>query len=234
MWYNANVVAGECATNELTMLRDLLSGNFDPVEFATILIALIVGITIHEFSHAFAADRLGDSLPRRQGRLTLSPLAHLDPVGTLLFLISGFGWGRPVQINPFALRAAPRVGEAIVAVAGPASNILLAAFIAIPLRLLPFFAEGLPGNADLIAASLLRGVLTYNLILAFFNLIPIFPLDGFAILKGLLPADLAFQLDQTRAWGTAILFLLVFAGGGILGSIIGPPIFFVSRVLIGN
>jgi Zn-dependent protease len=213
------------------MLRDLLSGNFDPVEMIAILIALVLGITVHEFSHALAADRLGDSLPRRQGRLTLSPLAHLDPVGTLLFLVAGFGWGRPVQIYPPALRAAPRVGEAIVSVAGPASNIILAVLVAIPLRLIILWEGALPG-AELIA-GVLYGVLYFNLILAFFNLIPVFPLDGFAILKGLLPVDLAYQFEQTRAWGVALLFLLVFAGGGILGAIVNPPIAFVMRLLIG-
>ncbi len=207
-----------------------MTGNFDPLEATAIIVALVLGITVHEFAHAFTADRLGDSLPRRQGRLTLSPAAHLDPVGTLLFLVGGFGWGRPVQINPYALRAAPRVGEALVAVAGPLSNLLLAAAIAIPIRLMPYL-DFLP--AQEISLTLLRGILFYNLILAFFNLIPIFPLDGFAILKGLLPADLAFQFERTRAWGVAILFLLVFAGGGILGAVIGPPISFTMRLLVG-
>ncbi len=213
------------------MLRDILSGNFDPVETIAILIALILGITVHEFSHALAADRLGDSLPRRQGRLTLSPLAHLDPMGTLLFLVAGFGWGRPVQIYPPALRAAPRVGEALVSVAGPLSNIILATLVAIPIRLIGLFEGALP-EAELIA-GVLYGVLYFNLVLAFFNLIPVFPLDGFAILKGLLPADLAYQFEQTRLWGVALLFLLVFAGGGILGAIVNPPIVFVMRLLIG-
>ncbi len=210
------------------MLSDILAGRIDPIEIATILLALVLGITIHEFAHAFAADRLGDSLPRRQGRLTLSPLAHLDPVGTLLFLVAGFGWGRPVEINPYALRADPRIGHAIVAVAGPLSNILLATLLAIPIRLAPL----MPDFPDA-AMMILFGVLRFNLILAFFNLIPVFPLDGFAILKGLLPADLAFQFDQTRQWGMLLLFLLVFAGGGVLGAIIGPPISFVMRLLIG-
>src|SRR5512138_2311090 len=108
-----------------------------PTELVALLIALILGITIHEFAHAAAATWLGDPLPERQGRLTLAPLAHLDVMGSLMFLVGGFGWGKPVMFNPYALRMNPRTGSALVALAGPVSNVVLSALVAIPIRLIP-------------------------------------------------------------------------------------------------
>ncbi len=221
------------------MLTDLLSGQISLPSLVALVVALLVGITVHEFAHALAATWLGDPTPRYQGRLTLSPLAHLDPMGALMFVIAGFGWGKPVQYNPYWLRAAPRRGPAIVAAAGPASNFLLAACVAIPVRLLLlalgvsplalFFSDSLEG----LVYQLLFSFVFYNLTLGFFNLIPIFPLDGFTILRGLVPPEIGRMLDGMQPYGMFILLALVFLGGSVLNQIIYRPISLLLRLLIG-
>lgn len=211
----------------------------DPQRVAALIVALIMGITVHEFSHALAATWLGDSLPRYQGRLSLSPAAHLDVMGSLMFIVAGFGWGKPVQYNPYALRASPRIGPAIVSAAGPVSNVILAVIIAIPARLIVLSVSNsasafAPDPGVLInVLYFLRWIVFYNLILSFFNLIPIFPLDGFAILLGLLPPGLADQFEQTRQLGMFVLLALVFLGGSILGTIVYLPVNTLTRLLIG-
>lgn len=215
------------------------TGQIDLSGVVGLLIALVFGITVHEFSHALAATWLGDSLPQRQGRLTLQPAAHLDVVGSLMFLVGGFGWGKPVQYNPYALRASPRTGPAIVAAAGPLANFILAAVIAVFVRLMPLLL-GTQLGALAAAASpagtlfnLLINIAFYNLILSFFNLIPVFPLDGFTILLGLLPAELAERFEVTRQYGFFILILLLVAGGSIMGPLLYTPVETILRLLIG-
>ncbi|MBI5650476.1 MAG: site-2 protease family protein [Chloroflexi bacterium] len=222
------------------VLSQLLSGQFEPTEVLGMLIALILGITVHEFAHAAAATWLGDSLPRQDGRLTLAPHAHLDVMGSLMFLVAGFGWGRAVRYNPYALRAGLRTGPALVALAGPVSNILLAIIFAIPARLLALYAmtnRGVftPGavNPLSVAYELLTWIVLYNLILALYNLIPIFPLDGFSVLLGVLPPQMAEWYERTRQYGMFILLLLVFAGGSVLGVILYRPVGILWRLLIG-
>lgn len=221
----------------MSPLSQLLSGSMDIANLVALIVSLVVCITIHEFAHAAAATWLGDPLPGRQGRLTLSPIAHLDPLGSLLFLVGGFGWGRPVMYNPYALRAGPRSGPALVALAGPASNILLAIALAVVVRAIDL-GMGMAqfgANAGLvpIVMQLLEMIVLYNLFLAFFNLIPIAPLDGFTVLLGLLPPQLAYQYEQTRTWGILILFALLFVGGGVLGLVLYRPVFGLFRLLIG-
>lgn len=198
------------------------------------IIALILGITVHEFSHALAATWLGDPLPQRQGRLTLSPLAHLDPVGTLMLLVAPMGWGKPVQYNPYALRANLRYGPLLVSVAGPLSNFILAVAFAIPTRLAHIPLAQSESYAAYVLSVILTQIVYLNLMLGFFNLIPIFPLDGFAILRGLLPPELAEQFEQTRQWGPFILLLLVFAGGSVLGLILYRPVGLLMQLLTGT
>lgn len=221
------------------MLYQILSGQMSPTEIVALLIALVIGISVHEFSHAAAATWLGDTLPGRQGRLTLAPAAHLDVMGSLMFLVGGFGWGKPVQFNPYALRMNPRTGSAIVALAGPVSNLVLAALVSIPVRLLVFVVGTrgvfLSNGPERILFELLLGVITYNLVLAIFNLIPIFPLDGFSILLGVLPAEMAYQFEQTRQWGIFLLFGLLFLSGyvPIIGSILYEPVGVLTRLFTG-
>ncbi|MDE3090485.1 MAG: site-2 protease family protein [Chloroflexota bacterium] len=212
----------------------------DPQRAAALIVALVLGITVHEFSHAAAATWLGDSLPRQQGRLTLAPLAHLDVMGSLMFIVGGFGWGKPVQYNPYALRAGPRSGPAIVSAAGPISNVIFAVLIAIPTRLLIIWSSGgsrffasQPAPAVLTVLDFLQFIIFYNLILSFFNLIPIFPLDGFTILQGLLPPQMAEQFEQTRQWGIFLLLALLFVGSSVLGNVIYGPAWSFTQLLTG-
>ena len=142
----------------------------DPLLLLIWLGALLSAITVHEFAHAFAADKLGDPTPRLQGRLTLNPLAHLDPVGTLMLILFRFGWGMPVQFDPYNL-VDPKRDGAIISVAGPAANLILAGILSVIARL-----------SSLYFLSILTPFIMLNVILAIFNLVPIHPLDGGKIL----------------------------------------------------
>ncbi|MEX0683851.1 MAG: site-2 protease family protein [Dehalococcoidia bacterium] len=206
--------------------------------------ALIAGISFHEFSHAFVADSLGDRLPRSRGRVTLNPLAHLDPAGTVLLFLVGFGWGKPVPVNPNAT-ANPKASLALTAGAGPVSNFLVAAIAGIPLRLdlvpwiSPFvvfdvsdfalLATGHWGTDDYIGLYL-TSIVLFSVILGVFNLIPIAPLDGFKVAVGLLPRDLSRSFAQLEQWGPLILIVLIalpiVTGGefGILFEVMHPVI----------
>lgn len=217
------------------MLGQILAGQIDPIELVALLIALVFGISVHEFAHAAAATWLGDPLPGRQGRLTLAPAAHLDVMGALMFFVAGFGWGKPVQYNPYALRASPRVGPAIVAAAGPLSNIIVAVIVALVVRLLPFGLRAFELSPQVVNTLfyLLIFFIYYNLILSFFNLIPVFPLDGFTILQGLLPPALADAFEATRQYGFFVLLLLVFAGSSVVGPFLYRPVALLMRLLVG-
>lgn len=177
------------------MLLSLLSR--DPVAFMIIAAALVLSLTVHEFAHAWTADRLGDPTPRRYGRVTLNPLRHLDPFGTLLLLIAGFGFARPVPINPYNLG---RWGTLWVAAAGPISNLLIAFVAAVLLRVLP------PSQ---ITDLVLLYVLSINVVLAVFNLIPIPLLDGSRILAALVP-PLGRSLAQFEAQPFSFVIVMLF------------------------
>ena len=159
-------------------------------EIISRIITLLIAFTLHELSHAVTAVQLGDDTPRRMGRLTLNPLAHLDPIGSLLLIFAGFGWAKPVQINPYNLRTNPHMGMAIVAAAGPISNFIMALIAAIPFRLglLSPFGAGSVGLLPTPAGFLLDFI-EINLLLMLFNLIPIAPLDGSKILAGFAPRE---------------------------------------------
>lgn len=198
------------------------------------VLTLVIAFTIHEFSHALTAVQMGDDTPRRMGRLTLNPLAHLDPIGSLLLIVAGFGWAKPVQINPYNLRTNPHIGMAIVAAAGPISNFLMALIAAIPFRLSllsPFVSSGGPILPS--PAGFLLDFIEINLLLMFFNLIPIAPLDGSKILAGFAPREWDGLLATLEQWGPFLLLALVFLGQGLLGIILGPPINFLLRAIVG-
>lgn len=188
-------------------------------EAVVFLIALVLSIAVHEFGHAFSADKLGDRTPRLQGRVTLNPIAHADPIGTLLLplmmvLFSPgmlFGWGRPVQINPMAFTRKLRMKTAhlIVAAAGPAMNVLLALLVTVLLKVL-LMAGVLDKNPAIIDGIAM--VVRLNWILCFFNLIPIPPLDGGAVLAGLLPDRYSRHLDLLNQYGMFILIGLLVTG----------------------
>ena len=187
---------------------------------AATVLALILGIAFHEACHAFMAASLGDSLPGRQGRTTLNPLAHLDPAGTILMLLVGFGWGKPVQFNPYGLRISPKMASFFVALAGPLSNFVMAGLLAIPIQLdlVPYqdpFASSfsLFVNVDTTEeyfGLFFTGAVYLNCILGVFNLIPLPPLDGFKVALGILPDNLAERYARLDQYGVLILMTVLF------------------------
>ncbi len=188
------------------------------------VIVLLIAFTIHELSHALTADYLGDPTPRHMGRITLNPLKHLDPIGTIMLIIAGFGWAKPVMVNPLNLRGNPRTSMAIVAAAGPLSNLLLASLAAIIFRLglVQFSLDPPTGDASLFA-YLLSEFIWINLILVFFNLIPIPPLDGSKILFAILPVDIVHRLRPLEQYGFLILMVLVFIVPDSIAFLVGEP-----------
>jgi Zn-dependent protease len=190
------------------------------VLIASTVLALILGIAFHEASHAFMAQRLGDTLPERQGRTTLNPLAHLDPAGTVLMLLVGFGWGKPVQFNPYGLKTSPKMASFFVGLAGPLSNFVMAGLLAIPIQLgwVPYIDPfgstlSLYANVDTTEeyfGLFFTGAVYLNCILGVFNLIPIPPLDGFKVALGILPDDLAAQFARLDQYGVLILMTVLF------------------------
>jgi len=184
------------------MLVKLLFQN--PIVFILLSISLIISISIHEFAHAFIASKLGDPTAKLLGRVTLNPLAHLDPLGTFLLLFAGFGWGKPVPFNPIYLKN-PKRDVAIISFAGPASNFLLAILVSVVIRLTPQTDLGL----FTLIHYLLYMIAFYNLVLGFFNLIPIHPLDGFKVVNGFLPHELSIQWMQMAPYGIWILLVLI-------------------------
>ncbi len=204
------------------MLSTLFSS---PISFILSIIGLVLAITIHEYSHAFAADRLGDPTPRSQDRLSLDPRRHLDPLGSLMLLLAGFGWGKPVIFDPYNLQQ-PRRDAALISLAGPVSNVLLATTISIigKLVLPPYFYP------------ILIPIIIINLSLAIFNLIPIHPLDGAKIVTGILPRDLAYEWESImNRYGTLLLIFLIlpsFSGRSAANLLISPIINFFARLII--
>jgi Zn-dependent protease len=191
------------------------------------LIAFVVSVSVHEFGHAWVADRLGDRLPRTQGRLTLSPLAHIDLIGTIVMPLVGallpggyplIAWGKPVQTSPrnYTTRLSRRVGHMLVSLAGPAMNLLLAIVASIV-----FVVLGKSGALSPVLASvILRYFLALNLILMCFNLIPLPPLDGGAVLAGILPESLQFIPRTLERYGMILFFVLFLSG--VLGIFMRP------------
>jgi len=211
--------------------------NLDLATIIARVIVLLIAFTIHELAHAVTANYLGDLTPRRQGRITLNPIRHLDPFGTIMLLISGFGWAKPVMVNPNNMRGNPRTSMAIVAAAGPLSNLIMAGLASIPFRLgamAPTFSS--VGNLPSVEFVLSQFV-WINLILAFFNLIPVPPLDGYKILIGILPLEMAYRLRPLEQYGFIILLGLIFflprIGVDILGWFVMMPATASMGLLIG-
>lgn len=200
-------------------------------------IALIIAITIHEFSHAYWADRLGDPTPRLQGRLSLNPLRHLDPLGTLMLIIARFGWGKPVVFDPFNLRH-PRRDAAIISLAGPAANLILAFISSVLLQILFSYRLPVLSSSSVLLftlITLLKPIIILNVVLAVFNLIPIHPLDGFKIVGGILPPDKAREWYQLESYGMIFLLFLIFPiFGGVspISRLISPVINFILSLLL--
>jgi Zn-dependent protease len=209
--------------------------NFDLATFIPRLITLIIALTVHEFSHAKVADAFGDTTPRANGRVTLNPLVHLDPIGSLMFIFAGFGWAKPVPVNPFALGMRSPSAYMLVSLAGPLSNLMLAILAAIPLRLgLIQSFDG--GQTTTILYTFLSQFIVLNLVLAFFNLIPLAPLDGEKIAGYFFPPSWAGVLDRIRPYGPLLLMLILFGlpivGIDVIGTLLYPPIRLVYQLLV--
>lgn len=208
-----------------TIAAPLRSLETNPNFFVGFLIAIVLGITVHEFMHAYAAHRLGDDTARLLGRLTLNPLAHFDIFGTLLLVLAGFGYGKPVPVNEARLRGA--FASSMVSFAGPLSNFAIAAVCAIPLRLGAAEALGV-GYAEILA-----WVVFFNCLLGVFNLIPIPPLDGANVVFGLLPPKQQYDLRPLLQYGPVLLLLLLLFGGQILFPLVQTPARAIFAALTG-
>jgi Zn-dependent protease len=200
-----------------------------PFTFVILIISLILAITVHEFCHALAADKLGDPTPRRDGRISLNPLKHLDPLGTLMIIFTNFGWGKPVEFDPYNLRH-PRKDGAIIAACGPLSNLAMALLCALLVRILPVTTD--------FAFYLLLFLYTFgtlNITLAIFNLIPIRPLDGSHIIRAFIPAKSVRGFDQImNNFGQFFLLLFifpVFGGTAPINYIMTPLIDLLTNLL---
>jgi len=211
------------------MLLGLLS-NFNTLIF--FIVALIIAITIHEFAHAWTATKLGDPTAKLSGRLTLNPLSHLDPLGTIMLFLAGFGWGRPVPYNPNFIRSA--WGEVIIALAGPVSNVLVAFLFALPGRIY-LWQVGVSPEGNLF--RFLAVVVTINVLLATFNLLPIPPLDGSKLLYLILD-KLSFGRVDLMAFeriGPMLLLAIIFAervfNVNIIFRILEPVIFVINWIV---
>ncbi len=204
---------------------------------------LLIALSVHEFGHAWVASRLGDQTAREMGRVTLNPLKHLDPAGTFVFFVVGFGWGRPVPVNSSMLRGGRR-SVAYVSFAGPASNFITAAAFGILMRL--YSVDPTTGiilsNPDLSMGAWLGTALTYivvyNLLLGVFNLIPLSPLDGSQVAFGIAPREIARMMLRFQPYAPTVLFGIIgidlILNVGILRSILIPPVQLIGRALIGQ
>ena len=201
-------------------------------EYGARILILLIAFPIHELAHAYTAYRLGDPTPKYDGRLTLNPLKHLDVFGSILIIFAGLGWAKPVRFNPYGLRMDPRAGAMVVAAAGPISNLVLAGLMGLVWRLIaPAF-----GLTSLFANSfslLFYNFAFINVVLFFFNLIPLAPLDGFTVLRGLLPPQMALQLEKVQKFSFLIFVGLFLFGGGILSAILFTPSIYITQWLFG-
>jgi Zn-dependent protease len=210
-----------------------------PTLFSRIII-LVIAFTVHEYSHARVADWFGDDTPRLNGRLTLNPLKHLDIFGSLMLVLAGFGWAKPVPVNPYALGKRSPSAFMWVSLAGPASNLILAVLAAIPLRAGIITRLTTISNASILPSPyfFITEFIFVNLLLMLFNLIPLAPLDGDKIYSYFAPPPLANALDVIRPYGPIVLMLLFFIpprfGVDVFGWMMSPALPNLWTLLLGG
>jgi Zn-dependent protease len=206
------------------------------IEYFPRLVVLLVCLPIHEISHAFTANAYGDETPRLHGRLTFNPLAHLDVLGSFLILFQGFGWAKPVPINPYVLRQRSPSAVMWVSLAGPLSNLLLGLLAVLPFRMGIVSTNFQLGDTQSTIGLLLVNFIIINLVLAIFNLIPLAPLDGEKVLEYFLPPQAIQFFDRIRPYAPialiGIFVILPYLGINVFGFIMRPIINFVL-ILIG-
>jgi Zn-dependent protease len=212
----------------------LLFGDAPVIQIVALVATLLIGLTVHEYAHAWSAYKLGDYTAYLQGRMSLNPMVHIDPIGALMLLFVGFGWAKPVPINPYALG---RRGTLFVSLAGPVSNLLLAAAAAVIVRMLAFTLSGTASSVAALVANFLVLFVFYNLVLAVFNLLPIAPLDGWRVLLGVVPPETSHRLEGMERFSALLLMLLVVGGfltdKSVLGTLINVPVRFLMQLLLG-
>lgn len=209
--------------------------NQSPAALITHLVTLIIAIGLHEFAHAKVADMLGDDTPRANGRVTLNPLAHLDPIGSLMMLFGPMGWGKPVPVNPYVLGRRSPAALMLVSLAGPMTNFLLAIIAAVPLKM--GLASNTAPQAFLPSSeAFLQQFIILNLFLMLFNLIPLAPLDGDKIADYFFPPAFGHVLEVIRPMGPIILIALIFLmprfGFDFIGELVYPPLLNIYHLLL--
>ncbi len=208
--------------------------NVAPSLIVARILVLMIALTLHEFAHAAAANALGDDTPRIMGRLTINPFAHLDIMGTLMMIFVGFGWAKPVPVNPYTLQRRSRAGLMLVSLAGPLTNLLLGLIAVIPLRLL---WHTVPTTSQFFLLPSFRDFLLIfvymNIALFIFNMIPLAPLDGEKILMFFLPPNMAREFEKIRPFAPFLLMLLLFAGSFLGFNIIQKPVTGIVNLLLG-
>ncbi|NJL94224.1 MAG: site-2 protease family protein [Anaerolineae bacterium] len=202
------------------------------------LIALALAFSIHEWAHAYAALRLGDRTAYNQGRVTLDPRAHLDVIGFVLALLAGFGWAKPVPVNPRAFYPNEQRGLLIVAFAGPLSNLVLAAVLGVLLRVVEGLVPYGEGGALDFFYQVWATVIIFNLALFCFNLVPLAPLDGWKVLLGVLPSQDSYRLAAYEEQSMRLLLLVLLIGAispglSLVGLLLNPPIRFLFELITG-
>jgi Zn-dependent protease len=203
---------------------------FDILETLLLIPGILVGLTFHEYAHAYVADRLGDKTPRFQGRLTFNPLVHIDPIGFLMILIIGFGWAKPVQVNPSAFKKYYK-DDLKVSLAGPVANLIVALFSAILLNIFSRFIYGDGGLSAIqwIISMILVKSISINCMLFVLNLIPIPGFDGFHILRDIFPKFFYSFAEQVYRY--QFIIMIVFLATPLARIIIGGPSGFISSLM---
>jgi Zn-dependent protease len=217
--------------------------NLSPSTLICRLIVLLTAFSVHEFAHAWTANYFGDDTPRYNGRLTLNPLAHLDLMGSIMLVIAGFGWAKPVPVNPYALARRSSAALMLVSLAGPMSNFAMAIVASIPFRLNLVTSAQAINDAYFgtqifpTLPQFLWEFITINLVLMLFNLIPLAPLDGEKILDFVLPPNFRKLFETIRPYGPIILLVLLFVmprvGFDVIGAVIQPLLMNLTLLLTG-